>query len=115
MERMQPTYRGEEDALAMSTASGLDHEQLSYLIHDMRSVTTSVALMVDLLELPTVREIAFSIFGELLPESESFASESWNEGCHVQFVPAHRSGYSGSYLRNCCIWNILGDWRMLRN
>jgi signal transduction histidine kinase len=28
-----------------------DEEQLSYLIHDMRSVTTSVALMVDLLEL----------------------------------------------------------------
>lgn len=40
----------------MSTASGLDHEQLSYLIHDMRSVTTSVALMVDLLELAAKAE-----------------------------------------------------------
>ena len=33
-----------------------DEEQLSYLIHDMRSVTTSVALMVDLLELAAKAE-----------------------------------------------------------
>lgn len=33
-----------------------DREQLSYLIHDMRSVTTSVALMVDLLELAAKAE-----------------------------------------------------------
>jgi signal transduction histidine kinase len=33
-----------------------DDEQLSYLIHDMRSVTTSVALMVDLLELAAKAE-----------------------------------------------------------
>jgi len=33
-----------------------DQEQLSYLIHDMRSVTTSVALMVDLLELAAKAE-----------------------------------------------------------
>lgn len=33
-----------------------DQEQLSYLIHDMRSVTTSVGLMVDLLELAAKAE-----------------------------------------------------------
>ena len=33
-----------------------DQERLSYLIHDMRSVTTSVALMVDLLELAAKAE-----------------------------------------------------------
>ncbi len=33
-----------------------DYEQLSFLIHDMRSVTTSVALMVDLLELAAKAE-----------------------------------------------------------
>jgi signal transduction histidine kinase len=33
-----------------------DQEQLSYLIHDMRSVTTSVSLMVDLLELAAKAE-----------------------------------------------------------
>ena len=54
MERMQPTYRIQESAMAIP--AGLDHEQLSYLIHDMRSVTTSVALMVDLLELAAKAE-----------------------------------------------------------
>jgi signal transduction histidine kinase len=33
-----------------------DQDQLSYLIHDMRSVTTSIALMVDLLELAAKAE-----------------------------------------------------------
>ena len=40
----------------MGIPAGLDHKQLSYLIHDMRSVTTSVALMVDLLELAAKAE-----------------------------------------------------------
>ncbi|MDA1280640.1 MAG: hypothetical protein O3B95_11505 [Chloroflexi bacterium] len=33
-----------------------EQDQLTYLIHDMRSVTTSVSLMVDLLELAAKAE-----------------------------------------------------------
>ncbi|MDG0866387.1 sensor histidine kinase [Candidatus Lucifugimonas marina] len=51
MERMLQHGLG-EDAGTMIR----DQEQLSYLIHDMRSVTTSVALMVDLLELAAKAE-----------------------------------------------------------
>jgi K+-sensing histidine kinase KdpD len=39
-----------------TTSMPYDQEQLSYLIHDMRSVTTSVGLMVDLLELAAKAE-----------------------------------------------------------
>ncbi len=39
-----------------AAAVGYDQEQLTYLIHDMRSVTTSVGLMVDLLELAAKAE-----------------------------------------------------------
>lgn len=51
MERMLRTRFREESQAVIG-----DQEQLSFLIHDMRSVTTSVALMVDLLELAAKAE-----------------------------------------------------------
>jgi len=51
MERMLPKGFTRDAAAVIH-----GEEQLSYLIHDMRSVTTSVALMVDLLELAAKAE-----------------------------------------------------------